>query len=131
MRDLHYLLLAGPQADVLHATCGSGRYGRQLFAAIGYLREHLDAPVSLAELARAACMSESTLYRYFKTLTGLSPLQYYKQLRLHEARRLILEENEQARLAAARVGYSSAQQFNRDYRRLFGQPPLKSRKYRE
>ena len=131
MRDLHYLLLAGPQADVLHAIYGSGRYGRQLFAAIGYLREHLDAPVSLAELARAVYMSESTLYRYFKTLTGLSPLQYYKQLRLHEARRLILEEHEQARLAAARVGYGSAQQFNRDYKRLFGQPPLKSRKYRE
>ncbi|MDE7371718.1 MAG: helix-turn-helix domain-containing protein, partial [Desulfovibrio sp.] len=56
---------------------------------------------------------------------------YYKQLRLHEARRLILEEHEQARLAAARVGYGSAQQFNRDYKRLFGQPPLKSRKYRE
>lgn len=131
LRDLHYLLLAGPQADVLHAIYGSGRYGRQLFAAIGCLREHLETPVNLAELARAACMSESTLYRYFKTLTGLSPLQYYKQLRLHEARRLILEENEQARLAAARVGYSSAQQFNRDYKRLFGQPPLKSRKSRQ
>ncbi|MDE5879832.1 MAG: AraC family transcriptional regulator [Desulfovibrio sp.] len=131
LKDLHYLLLTGPQGDVLHAIYGSGRYGRQLFAAIDYLRAHLDAPVSLAELARAVFMSESTLYRYFKTLTGLSPLQYYKQLRLHEARRLILEENEQAVLAAARVGYGSPQQFSRDYKRLFGQPPLKSRKYRQ
>lgn len=130
LRDLHYLLLAGPQADVLHAVYGSSRHGRQLFAAIDHLRAHLDAPVSLAELARAACMSESTLYRSFRTLTGLSPMQYYKQLRLHEARRLILEENEQAVQAAARVGYGSAQQFNRDYKRLFGQPPRKSKQYR-
>ncbi|MDE7242178.1 AraC family transcriptional regulator [Desulfovibrio sp.] len=130
LRDLHYLLLAGPQADVLHAVYGSSRHGRQLFAAIDYLRAHLDAPVSLAELARAVYMSESTLYRSFRTLTGLSPMQYYKQLRLHEARRLILEENEQAVQAAARVGYGSAQQFNRDYKRLFGQPPRKSKQYR-
>ena len=130
LRDLHYLLLAGPQADVLHAVYGSSRHGRQLFAAIDYLRAHLDAPVSLAELARAVFMSESTLYRSFRTLTGLSPMQYYKQLRLHEARRLILEENEQAVQAAARVGYGSAQQFNRDYKRLFGQPPRKSKQYR-
>ena len=127
LRELHYLLLTGPQADVLHAVYGSSRHGRQLFAAIDYLRAHLDAPVSLTELARAVFMSESTLYRYFRTLTGLSPMQYYKQLRLHEARRLILEENEQAVQAAARVGYGSAQQFNRDYKRLFGQPPRKSR----
>ena len=130
LRDLHYLLLAGPQADVLHAVYGSSRHGRQLFAAIDYLRARLDAPVSLAELARAVYMSESTLYRSFRTLTGLSPMQYYKQLRLHEARRLILEENEQAVQAAARVGYGSAQQFNRDYKRLFGQPPRKSKQYR-
>lgn len=131
MRDLHYLLLAGPQGDVLRAVYGSSRHGRQLFAAIDYLRAHLDAPVSLAELARAVYMSESTLYRSFRTLTGLSPLQYYKQLRLHEARRLILEENEQAVQAAARVGYGSAQQFNRDYKRLFGQPPRKSKQCRQ
>lgn len=131
LRDLHYLLLTGPQADVLHAVYGSSRHGRQLFAAIDYLRAHLDTPVSLAELARAVYMSESTLYRSFRTLTGLSPMQYYKQLRLHEARRLILEENEQAVQAAARVGYGSAQQFSRDYKRLFGQPPRKSRQSRE
>lgn len=126
LRDLHYLLLAGPLGPVLQAIYGSSRHGRQIFAAIDYLKAHLGSRVSLTALARAAHMSEATLHRCFKRLTGLSPLHYFKQLRLHEARRLMVEEQEQAGMAAERVGYASAQQFSRDYKRLFGQPPSKS-----
>lgn len=128
MRELHYLLLCGPQKNVLMGLYGGGADGQRIFAAIEYLKEHLDAPVRSGELAHAAHMGESTLYRHFKTLTGLSPMQYHKQLRLHEARRLILGENEMASMAAIRVGYESVTQFNREYKRLFGLPPGQSKK---
>lgn len=128
LRELHYLLLVGPQKDVLLNLYGGGAYGRQVFAAIKYLKERLDAPVRAEELARAVHLCESSLYRHFKALTGMSPMQYHKQLRLHEARRLMLAENEQAALAAIRVGYGSVTQFNREYKRLFGQPPHRSKK---
>ena len=126
--DLHYLLLAGRQSKVLCEIYGNGKYGGQLFSAIAYLRNHLDASVSADELSRAAHMSESTLYRHFKALTGLSPLQYHKQLRLHEARRLIIGENERASTAAYKTGYESISQFSREYKRLFGEPPGRSGK---
>lgn len=131
MRELHYLLLTGPQKDVLINLYSGGAYGQQVFAAISYLKERLDVPVRAEELAAAVHTCESSLYRHFKTLTGLSPLQYHKQLRLHEARRLIVSENEQAALAAIKVGYESVTQFNREYKRLFGQPPLRSKKHKQ
>lgn len=126
LEELHYLLLTGPQSAALEVLYGNGRNGAQLFAAIEYLKGHLDATVSAKTLARVASMSESTLYRSFRFLTGLSPLQYHKQLRLHEARRLMLSENESASGAAWRTGYESVSQFNREYRRLFGDSPAKS-----
>ena len=70
-------------------------------------------------------MSTANLHRHFKLLTGLSPLQYQKQLRLYEAQRLMLVENERASSAAFAVGYESMTQFNREYKRVFGEPPLR------
>lgn len=131
LRELHYLLLRGPQRQLLSSLYGSALPGKQLFPVIAYLRGHLDGPVRLAELAEGACMSESTLYRHFKALTGFSPLQYHKQLRLHEARRLMLAENERAANAAFRVGFESVPQFSREYKRLFGQPPRRDTKARQ
>ena len=74
-------------------------------------------------LARQVSMSVSSLHRHFKSLTGFSPLQYHKQLRLYEAQRLMLMENERAANAALSVGYESVTQFNREYKRMFGEPP--------
>lgn len=128
LRELHYLLLVGPQQEVLRSLYGKGAYGQQVFAAIKYLKKKLDVQVRSEELAGAVHISESTLYRHFRNLTGLSPLQYHKYLRLHEARRLILAENEQASIVAMKVGYESVTQFNREYKRLFGLPPHRSRK---
>lgn len=128
LRELHYLLIRNTGGSLLRAIYGSGLPGRQLFQAIEYLKERLDRLVTINELAGAACMSESSLYRHFKSVTGLSPLQYHKQLRLHEARRIMLAENEQAANAAFRVGFESIPQFNREYKRLFGQPPRRDTK---
>jgi AraC-like DNA-binding protein len=75
------------------------------------------------DLADRAHMSPSTFRQHFRALTGVNPLQYQKQLRLHEARQLMLNENLDAGSAAARVGYESASQFSREYSRLFGAPP--------
>lgn len=128
LRELHYLLLAGSHGAALRSLHGNNISCHQIFSAIDYLRTHLEVSVKAEELANAVHMSESTLYRHFKVLTGLSPLQYHKQLKLHEARRLMLAENEQAGLAAIRVGYESITQFNREYKRLFGQPPYRSKR---
>lgn len=76
-------------------------------------------------LARHVNMSTANFHRHFKQLTGFSPLQYQKQLRLHEAQRLMLLEHEKVSEAALRVGYESMTQFNREYKRVFGEPPLR------
>lgn len=128
LRELHYLLLTGAQRDILAGLYGNGACGSMIFAAIEFFKTHLDLPVRSSELAKEVHMSESSLYRYFKILTGLSPHQYHKQMRLHEARRLILAEDEQASIAAMKVGYESVTQFNREYKRLFGLPPHRSKK---
>lgn len=126
LQDLHYLLLTGSQAKMLRDVYADGRYGNHLSTAISFLKSHINCVVSASDLARAAHMSESSLYRYFKKFTGLSPLQYHKRMRLHEARKILLAEREQIAAAAYRVGYESVSQFNRDYKKLFGVSPKRS-----
>jgi AraC-like DNA-binding protein len=87
------------------------------------LRTRYAEPLSIEELAEAAHMSQSSLHHRFKEVTAMSPVQFQKQLRLHEARRLMFTEGFEAARAAHRVGYESASQFSREYRRLFGAPP--------
>ena len=123
MRELHYLLLLGPYGGALRRLNTLGSQNNQVVQAIDWLRRNVAQPVRLDTLARRVNMSTSTLHRHFKSLTGLSPLQYIKQLRLHEARRLMLTQNERASSAALAVGYESVTQFNREYKRLFGEPP--------
>lgn len=127
--QLHFLLLSGVQGDLLRQIySGVRKNNGELFNAIKYLKDHRDRIVSASELARAANMSESSLYRHFKTLTGLTPLQYHKQLRLHKARELIMTEHEQAARAAYRVGYESVSQFGREYKKMFGISPKHGKK---
>lgn len=128
IKYLHLLLLTGEQGAMIKSLFSVGRKNSNVSDAIGYLRTNLDRIVSTRELARASNMSESSLYRHFKSLIGISPLQYHKQLRLHKARELIMAENEQAAGAAYKVGYESTSQFSRDYKKLFGQPPKRSLK---
>jgi AraC-like DNA-binding protein len=92
---------------------------------IAHLRDNYAQPVRIEELAEMAAMGISTLHHHFNGLTRMSPLQYQKHIRLHEARRLLLTEHLDAGSAAFRVGYESVTQFSREYRRLFGAPPMR------
>lgn len=98
-------------------------YLQRISRAVHLLRRRYTEPLRVNELAAAAHMSASSFHHRFKQVTSLSPLQFQKQLRLHEARRLMLSEDLDASAAAHRVGYESASQFSREYRRFFGAPP--------
>jgi AraC-like DNA-binding protein len=91
--------------------------------AVSWLGENFSVQVKIADLAKMAYMSESTFHKHFKNVTSMTPLQYQKSLRLHEARRLMLSDSMDATTASGIVGYVSDSQFNRDYRRFFGVPP--------
>jgi AraC-like DNA-binding protein len=122
-RELFYRVLTGPLGPRLRALAQADSQTRRIARAIELLRQRYDQPLRVDELAAAAHMSASTLHLHFKQLTALSPLQYQKHLRLHQARRLMLAEGCDAAHAAAQVGYESPSQFSREYRRLFGSPP--------
>ena len=123
MRELHYLLLIGPQGGTLQGLYTHGTQNSQVVQAIALMKQNIAVPLRMDALARQVSMSVSSLHRHFKNITGFSPLQYLKQLRLYEAQRLMLIENERAANAALSVGYESVTQFNREYKRMFGEPP--------
>jgi AraC-like DNA-binding protein len=123
LREIHYWLLAGPHAaSIARLTSPDGR-AQRIGRALQLLRENFDKPVRVAELAARAGMSASSFHAHFKALTAMSPLQYQKQLRLLEARRLIAADSASVAGAAYRVGYESPSQFSREYARMFGAPP--------
>lgn len=125
LRELHYLLLISPHGKCLRQLHTYGTQNNNIVQAIDWLRQNYKTPLRVETLARQVGMSTSNLHRHFKLLTGLSPLQYHKQLRLYEAQRLMLVENARVSGAALSVGYESVTQFNREYKRLFGNPPLR------
>lgn len=123
LRELHYLLLNGPQGAILHDLYMCGARDNRIIDAIAWLKQNPRITISVEELAKKVNMSVSSLHRHFKNITGFSPLQYHKQIRLYEAQRLMLVDNERADMAALAVGYESITQFNREYKRMFGEPP--------
>lgn len=125
LREIHYLLLTGPQGAQLRSINTFGSQGNQVSRAISWMRENYTTPVQIDDLARKVNMATSTFHRHFKEVTTLSPLQYLKRLRLYEAQRLMLVERHDASSAGLAVGYESTTQFNREYKRLFGEPPLR------
>src|SRR6266550_1435139 len=124
-REIVYRLLRGPQGDRLRATATLGDQSQRTAKAIAWLRANYTKPLRVEELAEVARMGMSTLHHHFRALTALSPLQYQKQLRLVAARERMLGEGLDAASAAFEVGYESASQFNREYKRFFGQPPMR------
>jgi AraC-like DNA-binding protein len=116
-------LLTGPHGPQLRHLVTGGSPSQQIAKTVAWLKQNFVQPLHGDDLADRAHMSPSTFRQHFRALTGVSPLQYQKQLRLQEARQLMLNENLDAGSAAGRVGYESASQFSREYSRLFGAPP--------
>ncbi len=122
-REILYRLLRGPQGQRLRAIATAGDPSQRAARAAAWLRAHYHQPLRIQELAAHAGMGVSTLHHHFRALTAMSPLQYQKHLRLQAARDQMLLEGLDAASAAFAVGYESASQFSREYRRVFGQPP--------
>jgi len=123
VREIHVRLLTGELGPRLRAVCAVDGTLRRVGGALALLRERYAEPLPVEALAEAAHMSPSALYAHFREVTGLSPLQFQKRLRLQEARRLMLSDGLDAAAAGHRVGYESPSHFSREYRRLFGAPP--------
>ena len=131
LREIHYRVLTGTLGYRLREVFTETSHTQRIARVISLLRAGYADPVRIEDLAAAVHMSVSGLHHRFKEVTSMSPLQYLKQLRLHQARRLMLTEGLDAAAACYRVGYGSPSQFSREYRRLFGAPPRRElEKYR-
>ncbi len=124
-QEILYRLLTGPDGPRLLGIARADTPGNRVARAVSWLREHYARPLRIEELAGDCGMSVSSLHHHFKAVTALTPVQYQKQLRLHEARRLMLMEKCDAGTAGHRVGYLSPSQFSREYSRLYGRPPAR------
>jgi AraC-like DNA-binding protein len=124
-REIAYRLLRGSPGQRLRAIATTGDQSHRTAKAIAWLRANFTKPLRVEDLAAAAGMGVSTLHHHFRALTAMSPLQYQKRLRLQVAQQRMLMDGLDAASAAFEVGYESASQFNREYRRLFGQPPVR------
>lgn len=126
-REMHYWLLAGRHGPAIRRLGLADSHAQRIGRAVALIRANFKQPLPLDRLADAAGMSPSSFHQHFRAVTSLSPLQFQKQLRLIEARRLMLSEGLSATSAAFEVGYESVSQFTREYRRLLGLPPAKDK----
>ena len=124
-REIIYRLLIGEQGDRLRHIAIQGGHTHRIARAIERLHNEFDQSLRVDDIARELGMSVSSFHHHFKAVTAMSPLQFQKQIRLQEARRLMLSEGLDAARAGYRVGYNDASHFNREYKRLFGLPPLR------
>jgi AraC-like DNA-binding protein len=125
VREIIYRLLQGPYGHAVRELGIANSQTRRIARVIELLKRDFAEPLRTAELARTAGMSVSSFHAHFKRVTSMSPLQYQKHLRLHEARRLLLSGDPGAADVAFKVGYESTSQFSREYARLFGLPPIR------
>lgn len=123
--EIVYRLLMGKQGTRLRHLARQGSYAPHITRAVERIRRDFDQPLRIEELASELGMSVSGLYHSFKAVTAISPLQFQKQIRLQEARRLMMSEDLDATSAAYRVGYRDPAYFNREYKTLFGIPPIR------
>jgi AraC-like DNA-binding protein len=124
-REIIYRLLMGEQSGRLRQIAVQSGHTHRIARAIERLHQEFDQPIRVDDIAGELGMSVSSFHHHFKAVTAMSPLQFQKQIRLQEARRLMLGEDIDAASAGYRVGYNDASHFNREYKRLFGLPPLR------
>lgn len=122
-REMFYKLLLSEQGSLLRRMVADSGKVQRVAAGLAWLRRNAARQIRMEELAREMRMSPSAMHSWFRAVTSMSPLQFQKQLRLQEARRIMLSEPIDAGAASRRVGYESASQFSREYRRFFGAPP--------
>jgi AraC-like DNA-binding protein len=125
VREIVYRLLTGAQGSRMRHLAAFGGHAHRMVRAVEKLRENFDKPLRIDDIARELGMSISGFHAHFRTVTAMSPLQFQKELRLQEARRLMLSENLDAAEAGYRVGYDDASHFSREYKRHFGKPPMR------
>lgn len=131
-REINYRLLTGEHGRRLKQLAAVFGKGRQLAQIIEWMKDNFAEPIRIDDLAKQVGMSVSTFHQHFKSLTAMTPLQFQKNLRLNEARRIMLAELADVATAAFQVGYESPSQFNREYSRMFGTSPLRDiKKLRE
>jgi len=128
VREMHYWLLAGRHGAAIRRLGWPDGHVQRVARAVAVLRAEFAQPLRVAHLAAVAGMSPSSFHQHFRTVTSLSPLQFQKQLRLIEARRLMLSDGVTSSSAAFAVGYESVPQFTREYGRMFGLPPVRETK---
>ncbi len=124
IREIYYRLLIGEQSEAVRQIATSGSNMQRIAEVLKLIKTNFAQPMRVESLAEQASMSPSSFHHHFKQVTSMSPLQYQKQLRLMEARRLMLAESYNAITAADRVGYESPSQFSREYARMFGAAPI-------
>src|SRR5215216_3349570 len=124
-REIVYRLLVGEQGGRLRQIAVLGGHAHRIARALERLRKDFDQPLRIEDIARELGMSVSGFHHHFREVTAMSPLQFQKRMRLQEARRLMLAEDLDAASAGYQVGYSDASHFNREYKRLFGAPPMR------
>jgi len=124
-REIIYRILQGAEGARLRAITTLGEQSHRAAKAIAWLKSNYEKPLRVEELAQMARMGVSTFHHHFREMTAMSPVQYQKQLRLQAARARMLTDDLDASSAAIKVGYESVSQFNREYNRLFGQPPMR------
>ncbi|URJ48227.1 AraC family transcriptional regulator [Paenibacillus polymyxa] len=124
IREILYRILQGNQGESLKQLVMTGSHSNRIAEVIKRIKQDYGKPLRIEELSKLANMSPSSLHRHFKEVTAMSPMQYQKQLRLQESRRLLLSESADAADVGFQVGYESPSQFSREYARLFGLPPI-------
>jgi transcriptional regulator GlxA family with amidase domain len=124
-REILFRLLLEEGSIVLHRLAQANSPPQRIGIAIVWLRNHFRESLRVEDLARRSGMSASSFHQWFRAITGMSPLQYQKRLRLQEARSILRNDREDVGTVSRRVGYESSSQFSREYSRLFGNPPVR------
>lgn len=124
IKEIYYRLLTGPLGNQLLLINTKGTNSNQIAQAIGYLKNNYREKLNIENLATRVNMAPSSFYRNFRKITQISPLQYQKKIRLYEAQRLMLSGEYNAEMVSHIVGYESPTQFSREYKKLFGNPPI-------